>query len=283
MALVDTRWMVGEYTDDFGNKYKNIFFKIQPGAPHMPVYYSARPTNLICGGNIPFRMRYLEARFNDGRTLRYPVPNTGLIDNITKSLKPSLLDETIPGEGADEAACINLVGEEWPNVPASVLGVTLNFKTSPYTNIPSRGTKETGTYTYLSDIPGVGKFTLTYRIEKDPNDLNQCQKEGLAEIKETVGICSGGALGIKPRHFIINALADNSNANLTGDKKIRKVIRNVNVSGYDQNILPGAKLPPQVAQAIDKCSYCFGWKGESVRNIQNIITRDNPVDPILPP
>lgn len=284
MARISTQYMMEEYIDDFGNKYRNIPFKIQPNAPkvgaeEMP--YVERPDSLSCGGGIPFTTRRLLVTFNDGRKLTYPVPKLSDLLIMIRQLKPSLVDKDIIGIGGDEAACIDLIGEKWNLVPPSVLGASLSFKTTPYIDIPIRGTKETGTYSYKSDFPSLGKIQLGYRIENQQAMLLKCQKEGMAEISTAKGICQGKALGVKPRHFIINAIAQTGNDavlipdNLEVGITYSKVIRNVIVSGYDPNILPGAKTPVEVAKVIDKCAYCLGWEGESIKGIHNLVTSSN--------
>jgi hypothetical protein len=275
MARINTDWMIEEYTDDFGRKYKNVFFKIQNGAPKLDSLYKARPAALSCGGGLIFKPRALVVTFGDGRTLRYPVAAQNKIDDIVKELLPSAADNLTPGTGADEAVCINLDGEEWSLVPGSIFG-GLSFKTTPYNNIPNRGKKETGTYSYQSDVDGLGKLTLGYSVEELPADLANCQKAGMAEIKSGRGICSASALGIDPRHFVIQALwTADDNSILPGGKAGGNVRRRANVSGYDENILPGSKKPQDVAKEIDKCAYCLGWKGESIRNLHNLVSGTN--------
>ena len=109
-----------------------------------------------------------------------------------------------------------------------------------------------------------GTLRLSFAIEETPDDLLKCQKEGLSDAKSNKGICSGGALGIKPRHLIIQALATIDQTVLPGvqEGRIRSVRRNANVSKIGELI--------KTAQAIGKCAYCLGYQGESLRQINNL-------------
>lgn len=255
MALVNTDYVIREYTDDFGGKWTNLPIKIQQGAPRLDVIYEDRPSSLTCGGSIPFKPRRLRVTFNNGRTLLYPVGKTADIISVAQILKPSLLANAIPGLGDDEAVCIELIGEEWNVLTPSAVG-NLTYRTSAYTDIPERGIKEVGFYDYESDVVSGSTITLGYRIEKEPSSLLACQKEGMDNPKAEKGICSGSSLGITPRRLILQALA-------TAGGKTRSVVRQVPTS--DRGSLRST------AQGASNCAFCFGYEGESIKELSRFV------------
>lgn len=255
MALVNTDFVIREYTDDFGGKWTNLPIKIQQGAPKIDVIYEDRPSSLTCGGSIPFKPRRLRVTFNDGRTLLYPVSKPSDIITVAQILKPSLLDNAIPGLGADEAVCVALLGEEWTTLTPSAVG-NLTYRKTAYTDIPERGIKESGFYNYTSDVVSGGSISLGYRIEKEPSSLLACQKEGMDDPRAEKGICSGAALGITPRRLILQALA-------TAGGKTRSVIRQIPTSARGQL--------KSTAQAAADCAYCYGYKGESIAELSRFV------------
>lgn len=257
MALINAGYMVSSYTDDFGNIYTNIPVKFTDSVPiavlTTTMGYAVRSSAIICGGNLPFTMRYLQAVFADGTSHQFPVATRA--DIAAKVIALGALT-------ANKAVCINLVGEKWNVLPPKVTG-TATFLTTPYGNISATGKKTRYTFDYASDVlAATTTLTLATSIETDPSALHDCQKAGMENAAAGSGgaICSIAGLGIKARHYIIQALAQK-----TGETLLRKVIRQSVVSKE------AAADILAVISSIDGCAYCLGYKGETIANVHNFV------------
>jgi hypothetical protein len=247
MAQINAKLQMPSYTDDFGNTYENIPFKIGNGANVEGFGYTNRPNTIICSPAQLFTPRRLRATFNTGSSHTYPVPTQ---DDIKTYI--NLLTEK-------GALCIDLIGEEWNLITEKAIGAA-TYKTTPYTDIAKSGVKEVGTYTYTSDVLA-SAITLGYRFESTPTSLLDAQKGCLENISKSKGICSGSGIGIKPRRFTIMALSQNDG----DDDATAKVMRQVPVS---------AKAAAQVKACGVKAapaSYCLAYDGETIRNVHNLV------------
>jgi hypothetical protein len=247
MAQVNAKLQMPTYTDDFGNTYENVTFKIGNGANVEGFDYTNRSTTIICPPAALFSPRKLRATFNTGASHFYPVPTQEKIKAYINNLL---------GKGA---LCIDLIGEDWNLITERAIGAA-TYKDTPYTDIPKSGLKEVGTYRYNSDVLA-SVITLGYRFEQTPPTLLDAQKACLENISPSKGICSGAPIGIKPRRFTIMALSQNE-----GDQTATaKVVRQVPISS-------------KVVQEIKDCgkkaalaAYCLAYNGETIRNVHNLV------------
>jgi hypothetical protein len=262
MALINTGKQVIDYVDDFGTVYANpIPLKfgddVPSGALSLPGYED-RTSVISCSGGLPFTPRYMEALFSDGSKHKF------VIQNRTFEILQQALT-TLKGAGA---LCVNLVGESWSVVPSGLLQSGLTFRSAPFTDIPSSRISQSVAFDYTPDIQTSGTLRLRTSIETNPTALNTCQKSALANTAVSGGgICSGGSLGLTPRKWKIQALATKAN---DPPDKTRRVVRNAIVS---------TKTPAAIKSSVTGiagCSYCVGYDGESVTNLQNLITTAPP-------
>lgn len=250
MALVNTTYQISTYIDDFGREVKNVPIKFGDGAPNavLSQLYTPRTAEVSCGATNLFKLRRLRAVFIDGSTHEFPLPNR----------TPEAIEDALNLLLANEAACVSLIGEKWGLVPSTRFG-GISFRGTPFTNIPSRGVKESVSYNYQSDFVG-GVLRTSTSIEKAPTELADCQKSGLDNaVVEGGGICSAAGLGLAPRKYIIQALATKA-----GDPpdKIRRVTRQAIISERSS-----ASIETAIA-GIAPCAYCVGYQGESIDNLQ---------------
>lgn len=245
MSRYDTSHMIAEYEDDFGNKYKNVPFKIQLGAPYL-TYYASRSGG-SCGGSLPFKTRRLVALFEDGRKLIYPVAKESEVKTVTQNLV------------AQGALCVDLIGEKWGVLTGPVVGGDLNYRITPYNGLTASKTYIVGGYDYTSELglTGLETVRLPVRIPNDGSqELYSAQQGCLENFETSVGICSAGNL-VKARHLIIQARAIDSD---TTDPK--SVIRKAFVSVKGDL----AQCATQSAEA----AFCLGYQGESINNIHRL-------------
>lgn len=245
MSRFDTRWQMNQYETDFELYYKDFPFKIQKNAPLLAQFYDERQAS-VCASFLVVP-RHLKATFSDGRVLKYPVS--------TEDLVPVHANDLL-GEGA---VCIDHIGEYWGALFGKGIADNFTLRTTPYNNLDTRGTKETGTFLYTSSlgVVGIDQIRLPYRITLEPNepDLYNCQRAGLEDPKQTTRLCDYGDL-IEPRHLIIRALAQD---NITPAAKEKNVTRKAPVSVKTD--LPG------VADLVSTCAYCLQYQGESFKSI----------------
>lgn len=259
MALVNATRMIGTYTDDFGNEYPNLNVKFGDDVPSAVVQqlYAVRNNEVNCGATSLFTPRALIATFNTGTIHRFPLASRETAD----------IEEAVNLLKSNNAVCIDLEGESWNLVPQTFF--TADFRTDPFTDIPSEKVQESISFNYSPDIQASGELRLSTRIEKTPTALNACQKSGLNNVEiQGGGICSGRALGISPRKYVIQATATKSGD--PADAKPRRVIRNAIVSN---------KVATEIKSAIDEiapCAYCVGYSGESVKNVHLLFTSETP-------
>ncbi|BAQ67070.1 hypothetical protein GM3709_3835 (plasmid) [Geminocystis sp. NIES-3709] len=244
--------MINEYVSDLGITIKNLGIKIQTGAPAIASIYQARAGG-TCGGGIAFKPRRLEAIFEDGRKLLYPVGKVGDIQTVAARLMPGILSNIAPGEGDDEAICLNLLGEEWGQVPPSI---AVPAQESLYTVVKGSIKKEAVNYEYVSDVSEIGTVRLSFAFQTNwVADIIECQKSGLSDPKTENTICTAGS-GISPRKLIMSTGYNNDES----FKGKSAGSRDVPVSARGSIV--------STAQGIVECSRCIGYKGESVPNIQ---------------
>jgi hypothetical protein len=258
MPLINTDYMVATYTDDFGKTYPNIPIKFSDsvsGTLLTAFGYALRSGVTVCGGNLPFQMRYLQAVFADGTSHQFPVFNRANIAARVASLK------------ANDAICINLVGEQWNVLPPSITGEA-SFKSTPYTDISPTGLKTSYSFTYSSDVLSATSeeateptLTLKTSVETAPTALHDCQIAGLEDATAgSIGICSIAGVGIDPRKYIIQALAKKGE-----ETKFRRVVRQAIVSNE------AAADILAVVEDVSSCAYCLGYRGESITNVHAFI------------
>lgn len=253
MARVKTGWRLATYTDDFGNDYNDLSFKFGNDVPDalLQGLGLTQGTLLPCSGSVPFQPRYLQVTFDGGSVHRFPVATRDRIEAAVTVLRNF-------NQSGFRTVCINLEGEKWNLITSRAFPATTpSFRSNPYTNIQDRGLKENVRFEYDSDVLG-NLIQLSVQVEVAPNDLNTCQKSCLQNPQTAIGICGGSGLGISPRKFTIQALG--SNGGITS-----RVIRQVKVSNSQSQDIRGC------ITNIAPCAYCLSYKGESIRNLHNLI------------
>ena len=254
MALVNVSKMMATYTNDFNGTTTNVAVKFTTEAIIPNDFYVDRPSEINCGslGGL-FRPRRLVATFSFG-VHEYPIYSTARIKPSVEALKTA------------GAICIDLVGESWANVPGTLIN-SPTFKTTPYpiqandgtgiTNnnaVNGSGDKEVGDYDYNSDLADLGTVSLRYAIEKQPQDILTTAKSCLVNPTESeTSLCPASSIGIKPRHFIIKAAVGTVNT----------LARQAKVSSLADLVTCGENLAA--------VAYCLGYKGESIKNIGNLL------------
>lgn len=252
MTSFNTKYMINEYKSDLGITIKNLGVKIQTDAPHISSLYDER-TGGSCGGGIGFKPRRLEAIFENGRRLLYPVPAIDKLDDFIAKLTPGLIAGATPGNAGDEAICLNLLGEEWGMVPPSIGSPK---QADAYNVVLGSIKKEAVNYKYKSDVTKIGEVRLSFAFQKNwVEDVIKCQKTGLDDPNTSASICTAGT-GIKPRKLIMSTSYNNTQSfrgKSTGS-------RDVPVS-----IITSIK---ETAGKIENCSRCIGYVGETIPNVQ---------------
>jgi hypothetical protein len=165
MAKILTTLMLATYTTDFDTSYNNVFVKWTTEAPIPEGFYLARTAG--CGANsLPFRMRYLKAKFPEG-IHQYPVPDLANIIPLASALR------------AEGATCIDLVGEQWSAILPSILN-NPTFRATPYAaaDITGAGDKTSGSYDYASDAIAADA-RISYSLESVPTALLTAQRAAM--------------------------------------------------------------------------------------------------------
>ncbi len=263
MARVRTDLAVN-YISDFLITNFRVPFKIHQDAPIPDNFYVPRTGNSVCGAaSLPYKTRRLRAYFpnvgDDGSSFEYPVPQNGGTQGIVA------LSNALIGLGAE---CVDLIGERWNLVTNIVFnGVNVpTYRNTPYGNIPGNPEKTSVNYIYFSDLGSAlgGSITLSTSYESEPIELAAASAQCLqgAEEKQAASICSGSALGIKPRRYLWKAArSDSPESNVVTGTIAR------------QSIISGLENAPllQCLRDIAPSVYCSGYQGEDVRNLQNLI------------
>ena len=268
MGLANNIYQIPQYISDLGVTINNVGVKIQSDAPKLSTLYSEKTGVSVCSNPSTFIPRRLQVTFNDGRELLYPLPTIKDMKDFLQELMPSILDNAIPGTGADEGACINLLGEEWSIIPGSIALGEKSGLTLPSGKLQ----RETGTYQYNSDV--FGTIRLRYAVEKpatgggagDLASLISCQKKGLEDLQPGNKAGCGG-YELKPRRIIIKNTAANDQVVGGVSQVSRQAIASSNGSANALVALLQGKDPASVADGIKNCAECIGYVGESVRNI----------------
>ena len=239
MAKQNTNFQVATYISDLGNTYNQLPVRFSAEAPIPENVYTAR-TNTCGSGGLPFKPRYLLAAFETG-SYKYIVPSTAAITTMTTSLV------------ALGANCVDLFGESWSTIPPSAMPDNAPaFRTTPYAAdaVNGSGDKETGKFTYNSDV--LGSQRIGYTLESQNAALLTVQKTGLTNPVE-------GGLNSRPKNRIITPRKIILHAEV-GDGTTISRICPVSATGDLDDVINAA------AAAAMYLSY----EGESVRRLQDI-------------
>ena len=244
--------MIDEYKSDLGITIKNLGVKIQTDAPHIGSLYTARKGG-GCGGGIGFKPRRLEAIFENGRRLLYPVPSIDKLDDFIAKLTPGLIAGAVPGNSSDEAICLHLLGEEWGMVPPSIGSPK---QADAYNVVMGSIKKEAVNYKYKSDITKIGEIRLSFSFQTNwVKEVITCQKAGIDDPNSSSSICTAGS-GIKPRKLIMSTSYNNTQS-----------FKGKSTGSRDVPISKATDIK-STAGKIEKCSRCIGYVGESIPNVQ---------------
>ena len=261
MAQVNTNYQIPTYTNDFGQTLTNLPIRVEGKVPATlleALGYTIRENDVACtikSKRRKLRPRYITATFADGSKNRF------IYGGVTPAALTAFASVLVNTGGA---ICLELEGEKYGVLTSAQYGsATVNYKNSPYTDIPAGKVYTKVQYSYTSDALSTA-LSLSVRIESNPSELYKCQTAGLTSPTVVTGetVCSGSGLGIKPRHFIIQALSHVSAG--IGVTTTSKVTREANVSHL--NALQG------VITNVAPCAYCLGYKGETIKHLENVIT-----------
>ncbi len=254
MAQVISNLSLDAYIDDFGNLYNNIPVKFGGDIPQgLLNAIGYKPIDNKCGSSKFFKKRYLEVELSNGSKYQLPFGELDAVGSYVNAILGASLGENL------EVLCINLVGEEWSNVIPKKIGLEDSiFKSTPWEAdlIPKSKKYTKYNYSYFSDV--VGNYQSSTLIETNPTELHNCQKAGLKDpIEVTKTICST-SIGIEQRRFYIKAYTTNNTA----------VTRQAILSSSITDIQDTYK-------AITPCAFCVGYRGESARNLFELMEIDN--------
>ncbi|NJM00462.1 MAG: hypothetical protein HC924_17510 [Synechococcaceae cyanobacterium SM2_3_2] len=228
------------YTDDFGNTYDNVGFKIKNEySDSINLGYQERSTSVCSSISGLFKPRALVATFNfngNAQTIRFPVPSPDQIESALNQLR-------------NAAVCVDLVGEEWTLLPPSRFNY--NPSQQEYT-LGQDGNKVSGSFGYSSDI--LGAIRAPFAVEQNPTQISSvilndtCMSDRLENVACTLRI-----EGFKARRLILTA------RNRNGGSIVR--------------------IAPQTGRStLQRCvttqgavAACVGYQGESVRNLQILV------------
>lgn len=223
------------YTDDFGNTYENVGFKIKDEyTDSINLGYQPRQTQLCSATGGLFSPRALVATFEFSgiaQKIRFPVPSP---EDIADAIEQLL----------GVAVCLELEGESWSFLPPTRFGY--NSANTQYT-LPQDSSKESGTFGYSSDV--LGAIRAKYASEQEPAAITGVGL-GCAEDRQENTVCSTTLTGFKTRRVI--AVARNINGG--------QIVRQFPVTGR-------ATLASCVSSFTNLVA-CVGYQGESVKNIQ---------------
>lgn len=239
MAKVNSSLMLATYTNDFGNDLTNLAVKFSDEAPIPDAVYVPR-TQQCRPASRTFKPRYLKAKFDTG-TYKYIL---GSMANLL-TVKNALVTEG--------ATCVDLIGEQWNFVSdVEVPGGT--YKAAAYlaTDITGAGDKETGTFTYTSQV--FGALKLGYIVESTNAALLTAAKAGM-----TSPVVGGQRSRInnsivKPRGFTIYAPVDDGT----------NIVR-FSASSIIGNIVTHG-------ESIKSSAFSLGYQGESAKGIEGLGT-----------
>lgn len=256
MATVNSLYELGSYTDDFGIVYPHVPVKFGNDVDEATLNqlgYTLRLEKTPCSASprSGFTLRHFVATFESGAKHKFPFDASN----------PGAYTTFYNGLIAVGAICIDLVGESHRILTQKELGQALTYKNTPYTDIPARADKTSYTYNYSSSIL-TNAISLTTPIETLPTALNTAQTGCLGQTSTEKGICSGSRLGIKPRHFIIEALSKATVAGVTSSGKVSR--KAITVSGTPADL-------KACAVKLASAAYCLGYQGESIKNVQNLL------------
>lgn len=251
MAQVNASYQLAEYVSDFGGEFPSVPLKFGNNVEISlltDLGYSLRPDGQACGSTGFFDLRFLRATFGTGEVHQFPVNRDSIVTAKT----------TLVAAGA---VCIDLVGEKHTILTPKDVGELTYSADAAYLDIPKRGKKKTYVYKYNSDVL-TAEIDLNVAVEIEPEALNTAQTSCLGETSDIGAICSGAGLGIKPRHLILF----HRSINQVGTVSVpAKVVRNINIS------LKEASDIISCAEGAASAALCFGYQGESIKNLENLI------------
>lgn len=192
-----------------------------------------------CGSSKNLKPRQLQVVLTAGNTHLLPVAKLSDVVGKIQALNALAI-----------VACINLIGEELGNVPASLIGNPV-FTTTPIEGIPDSRDFQPYQYQYTSDI--IGQINTATRVEKQPTALATCQIAGLSNANAVDEAICQPISGFKPRRFYI------INRKLGGGRVRR------------QAILSKIADKDTAAAGIAPCSVCAAYQGESMTNVGEVV------------
>lgn len=238
MANMETGYQI-TYTTDFGavSTFGLRFGADIPEELITTMGYAEREES--CGSSKNLKPRQLQTVLTNGNVHLLPVATLGEVVEKIQALN-----------ALDIVACINLIGEELGNVPASLIGNPV-FTTTPIEGIPDSRDFQPYQYQYTSDI--IGQINTATRVEKQPTALATCQIAGLSNANAVDEAICQPISGFKPRRFYI------INRKLGGGRVRR------------QAILSKIADKDTAAAGIAPCSVCAAYQGESMTNVGEVV------------
>lgn len=226
------------YTDDFGNTYLNVPFKIKDEyKDSISLGYQENNTAICSSTAGIFNPRAVIATFLFSgivQKIRFPVPSPEQI--------PTAVNQLIAA-----AECIELDGESWTLLPPTRFNYNSFF--GSYT-LPQDSSKETGTFGYSSDL--LGAIRSKYAVELNPSNLSGPTLDCMDD-RDTVAVCPTTIVGFRTRRLILTARNTNGGT----------IVRQAPVTG--RSILASC------VSSYTNIVACLGYKGESIRNLQALV------------
>ncbi|MDX2215294.1 MAG: hypothetical protein SFY66_18665 [Oculatellaceae cyanobacterium bins.114] len=230
--------LIPTYSDDLGRAVTDVRFKIRGDKLQVSGFGLAPAGGCTGTGNL-FTLRHAVAQYADGSTIRYPIDNP--VNTIT----------VVQAAVADGAVCVHVEGERWSFIPPNIVGAQGGNQQTYVVN-PGFADKETGLFTYNSNIVGAG-VNARYAIELSPTNISDAIRGCLTAPVVGTAPCSLAG-GTTPRYLTVLA-------NKLGGGQ---VARQAKVSDWG--------LPVRTcAAALYAVGFCVKYQGESYRNAHLVL------------
>lgn len=235
MANTESR-IVATYTDDFGNTYENVPYKVER-QEKLPLSDPLGPgPRSICGTRKYFSLRKAKVIFNDGFSIEVPIPSLDDVASVITALKANA-----------EVACVGLIGEHWKVIPPGILG--LSYAT---TGLEGVNKPPSTKFTYNYELDGsAAKIVRTVSIEALPTLLLTAQSACLDSVITQASVACAVSAGFSPRRF-------------------KGVRLNTATNGqFARQIVVSSSNPETIktcAETVATNFNCLGYKGQSMAN-----------------
>ncbi len=249
MAPIISR-QVKEYWSDLSDnggalKYPKVRFKIKEGKESKAADCAdIEIPDSVCAPATLLKMRALVVTFKSGEKIRFPVDRAAKIVLCTRALKND-----------NDVVCIDLDGEEWGIVPPSLAGYKQN-STAYSLPTDAKSAKDTGGFDYTSEV--MGKIRYKFAIEISPSAISGAALACLDNVGAKDG-CTIPIPGFQPRYIVLKA----NRSKKPGEPNSPLIVRKATVATLSKVMA--------CAKAMGDLGLCIGYKGESIKNLQNLV------------